>query len=187
MKVTPTSLPEVLLVEPDVFGDPRGFFLETWARERYAAIGIPCEFVQDNLSRSSRGVLRGMHLQNPFGQDKLVSVVSGEVFDVAVDLRVGSPGFGRWVGVTLSSENKHQLFIPAGFAHGFCVTSDDAIFAYKCSDRYHPETELGFIWNDPDVGIAWPLTGPVSLSKKDAAYPRLAEIPHSRLIRHAAR
>jgi dTDP-4-dehydrorhamnose 3,5-epimerase len=184
MKATPTDLPEVLLIEPDVFGDARGYFLETWSRERYRALGITCDFVQDNLSRSSRGVLRGMHMQNPYAQAKLVSVPQGEVFDVAVDVRVGSPRFGKWVGVTLSSENKRQLFIPAGFAHGFCVVSDDVLFSYKCSDGYHPETEVGFRWDDPEVGIAWPVGGP-SLSKKDAAYPRLADIPRERLTRHA--
>jgi len=184
MKATPTDLPEVLLIEPDVFGDARGYFLETWSRERYHALGIGCDFVQDNLSRSSRGVLRGMHMQNPYTQAKLVSVPQGEVFDVAVDVRVGSPRFGKWVGVTLSSENKRQLFIPAGFAHGFCVVSDDVLFSYKCSDSYHPETEVGFRWNDPDVGIAWPIEAP-SLSKKDAAYPRLADIPRERFTRHA--
>ena len=184
MKATPTALPEVLLLEPDVFGDARGYFLETWSRERYRALGIGCDFVQDNLSRSSRGVLRGMHMQNPYTQAKLVSVPQGEVFDVAVDVRVGSPRFGKWVGVTLSSENKRQLFIPAGFAHGFCVVSDDVLFSYKCSDSYHPETEVGFRWNDPDVGIAWPIEAP-SLSKKDAAYARLADIPRERLTRYA--
>jgi len=184
MKAIPTALPEVLMIEPDVFGDARGYFLETRSRERYRALGITCDFVQDNLSRSSRGVLRGMHMQNPYTQAKLVSVPQGEVFDVAVDVRVGSPRFGKWVGVTLSSENKRQLFIPAGFAHGFCVVSDDVLFSYKCSDAYHPETEVGFIWNDPDVGIAWPVEGP-SLSKKDAAYPRLADIPPERWTRHA--
>jgi dTDP-4-dehydrorhamnose 3,5-epimerase len=186
MKVTPTSLPEVLLIEPQVFGDARGFFVETWSRDKYQAIGIDCDFVQDNLSRSSRGVLRGMHLQSPFPQSKLVTVPFGEVFDVAVDVRVGSPRFGQWVGVTLSGDNKHQLFIPAGFAHGFCVTSDDVLFSYKCSDRYHPETELGFVWNDPDVGIVWPVTG-AALSKKDAAYSRLSEVPPERLPHYAGR
>jgi dTDP-4-dehydrorhamnose 3,5-epimerase len=125
-----------------------------------------------------------MHMQNPHTQAKLVSVPLGEVFDVAVDVRVGSPRFGQWVGMSLSSENKRQLFIPAGFAHGFCVVSDDVLFSYKCSDTYHPETEVGFIWNDPDVGIAWPVEGP-SLSKKDAAYARLADIPRERLTRYA--
>ncbi|HEY4185040.1 MAG TPA: dTDP-4-dehydrorhamnose 3,5-epimerase [Polyangia bacterium] len=186
MKATPTSLPEVLLIEPDVFGDTRGYFLETWSRERYRALGIACDFVQDNLSRSSRGVVRGMHLQNPFPQDKLVSVPLGEVFDVVVDVRVGSPRFGQWVGVTLSGDNKRQLFIPAGFAHGFCVTSEDVLFAYKCSDTYHPETELGFVWNDAEVGITWPVAG-TALSKKDAAYPRLAEIAPERLTRYVGR
>ena len=183
MKATPTELPEVLLIEPDVFGDARGYFLETWSRERYRALGITCDFVQDNLSRSSRGVLRGMHMQNPHSQAKLVSVPLGEVFDVAVDVRVGSPRFGRWVGVTLSAENKRQLFIPPGFAHGFCVVSDDVLFSYKCSDTYHPEAEVGFIWNDPAVGIAWPIAG-TSLSKKDAAYSHLADVPADRLLRY---
>ena len=185
MKATPLSLPEVLLIEPDVFGDARGYFLETWSRERYAALGIDVPFVQDNLSRSSRGVLRGLHLQNPYTQAKLVFVPVGEVLDVVVDVRVGSPRFGQWASAVLSSENKRQLFVPAGFAHGFCVISDDVLFAYKCSDLYHPETELGVAWNDPRLAIDWPVETP-SLSRKDSAYPTLAEIPVERLPRYVA-
>lgn len=183
MKATPLSLPEVLLIEPDVFGDARGFFLETWSRERYAPLGVDVPFVQDNLSRSSRGVLRGLHLQNPYTQAKLVMVPVGEVFDVVVDVRVGSPRFGQWASAVLSAENKHQLFVPAGFAHGFCVTSDDVLFAYKCSDLYHPETELGVAWNDPGLAITWPVSAP-AVSRKDGAYPMLADIPHERLPRY---
>ena len=181
MKATPLSLPEVLLIEPDVFGDARGYFLETWSRERYAALGIDVPFVQDNLSRSSRGVLRGLHLQNPYTQAKLVFVPVGEVLDVVVDVRVGSPRFGQWASAVLSSENKRQLFVPAGF----CVISDDVLFAYKCSDLYHPETELGVAWNDPRLAIDWPVETP-SLSRKDSAYPTLAEIPVERLPRYVA-
>ncbi|HEX2659208.1 MAG TPA: dTDP-4-dehydrorhamnose 3,5-epimerase [Polyangia bacterium] len=185
MKATPLSLPEVLLIEPDVFGDPRGFFMETWSRERYAALGIDVPFVQDNLSRSSRGVLRGLHLQNPYPQAKLVWVPVGEVLDVVVDVRVGSPRFGQWASAVLSSENKRQLFVPSGFAHGFSVISDDVLFAYKCSERYHPETELGVAWNDPRLGIDWRVAKP-SLSSKDSVYPPLAEIPVERLPRYGA-
>jgi len=180
MKVTPTDLPEVLLIEPRVFGDARGFFLEAWSRARYAEHGIDVEFVQDNLSRSSGGVLRGMHLQHPNGQGKLVTVVQGEVFDVAVDVRPSSPRFGRWTGVWLSAENHHQLYIPPGFAHGFCVTSESALFSYKCTALYSPGDEIGMCWNDPEVGIEWPVKDPV-LSAKDSVYPRLSEIPKERL------
>lgn len=183
MKATPLSLPEVLLIEPDVFGDARGYFLETWSRERYAALGIDVPFVQDNLSRSSRGVLRGLHLQNPYTQAKLVSVPAGEVLDVVVDVRVGSPRFGQWASAVLSGENKRQLFVPVGFAHGFCVLSEDVLFAYKCSELYHPETELGIAWNDPALAIDWPVSTP-SLSRKDSAYPTLAAIPTERLPRY---
>lgn len=181
MKVTSTELPGVLVVEPKVFGDERGFFLETFQAERYAAHGIPGAMVQDNLSYSRRGVLRGLHLQWPHPQGKLVQVFAGEVFDVAVDVRRGSPTFGRWVGVRLSSANKGQLWVPAGFAHGFCVTSEDALFGYKCSDFYHPEHELGVRWDDPDIGIAWPLDGAPDLSPKDAAAARLRDIDPDRL------
>lgn len=180
MRVSSSEIPGLLLIEPKVFGDARGFFVETWARERYAQSGVMGEFVQDNMSRSRRGALRGMHLQHPHGQGKLVSVVEGEVFDVAVDVRVGSPTFGRWAGYLLSGENHRQLWVPPGFAHGFCVTSETALFVYKCTDTYHPEAEVGVAWNDPDVGIEWPLKDPV-LSEKDARHPCLSAIPHARL------
>jgi len=181
MKVTPTELPEVLIVEPRVFGDERGFFLETFQAERYAAQGIPREMVQDNLSYSRHGILRGLHLQWPHPQGKLVQVFAGEVFDVAVDVRRGSPTFGRWVGVYLSAANKRQLWVPAGFAHGFCVTGDDALFGYKCTDLYYPEHELGVRWDDPDIGITWPLDADPDLSPKDAAASRLSDIVPDRL------
>jgi len=157
MRVTETELPGVLLIEPAVFGDERGYFLETWSAARYPANGVPVSFVQDNLSKSRQGTLRGLHLQHPHGQAKLVYVVTGEVFDVAVDVRVGSPTFGRWYGTTLSETNKRQIYIPTGFAHGFCVTSNEAIFAYKCSDGYHPEAELTIAYDDPDIGVRWPV------------------------------
>ncbi len=180
MKVTPTKLKGVFIIEPDVYADARGFFLETWSQKRYADAGLPQAFVQDNLSKSSKGILRGLHLQHPFGQGKLVQVMQGEVFDVAVDVRVGSPTFGQWVGSHLSGENHRQLFIPPGFAHGFAVLSETALFSYKCTELYHRETELGVIWNDPDLGIEWPLENP-QLSEKDAKFPRLADIPKDSL------
>lgn len=176
MKVLPTRLPGVLLIEPKAFGDERGFFMETWQARRYADAGIAQEFVQDNMSFSLRGVLRGLHLQHPRAQGKLVYTPQGEVFDVAVDVRRGSPTFGRWVGEYLSSDNKRQLWIPAGFAHGFCVVSEKALLAYKCTDFYHPEDELSIRWDDPAIGIDWPLA-PVSLSPKDVAAPLLSEVP----------
>jgi dTDP-4-dehydrorhamnose 3,5-epimerase len=174
-----------LLVEPKAFGDPRGFFLESWQRERYAKAGIPADFVQDNLSRSARGVLRGMHLQNPFAQAKLVSVVYGSVLDVAIDVRVGSPTFGRWVSAELTAENHHQLFVPKGCAHGFCVISEWALFSYKCDDNYHPEAEVGVRYDDPDVGIEWPDVQ-ATLSEKDLRHPFLRDIPESKLPRFGA-
>jgi len=180
MKIVETKLPSVLIIEPKIFGDTRGFFQETWQQARYEAIGINEQFVQDNLSFSTRGVLRGLHYQQPHAQGKLVSVVQGEVFDVAVDIRVGSPTFGQWTGALLSGENHRQLWVPPGFAHGFCVISDTVYFAYKCSDLYAPEAEGGVIWNDPDIGIEWPLTD-VELSTKDKEYPRLFEIARERL------
>jgi dTDP-4-dehydrorhamnose 3,5-epimerase len=163
-----------------VFGDDRGYFLETWAQRRYAEIGVHESFVQDNVSMSRRGILRGLHLQHPYGQGKLVSVVQGEVFDVAVDVRTDSPTFGQWVGAVLSGANHHQVYIPPGFAHGFCVTSDVALFSYKCTEAYHRETELGVAWNDADLGIEWPIREPV-VSAKDQAFGRLADIPRERL------
>ena len=176
MKISETPLPGVLLIEPKVFGDARGFFLETWNRERYLSAGFPeVTFVQDNFSHSRQGTLRGLHFQRQHPQGKLVYVVRGAIFDVVVDIRTGSGSFGRWYGVELSAENHRQIWIPPGFAHGFCVLSDEADFCYKCTDSYHPEDEGGIIWNDPDIGIAWPVIDPL-LSEKDRRYPRLAEL-----------
>lgn len=180
MKIIETTLPGVLIIEPKVFGDDRGYFFETWQQSRYEEAGIKATFVQDNLSFSTKGVLRGLHYQNPHSQGKLVSVVHGEVFDVAVDIRIGSPTFGQWTGVHLSGENHRQFWIPEGFAHGFCVMSDTVYFAYKCTDIYTPSSEGGIIWNDPDIGIDWPLTD-VKLSDKDTQYSRLKDISSNRL------
>lgn len=184
MQVTKTQLPDVLLCAPKVFGDDRGYFFETYQAERYAAAGIPGPFVQDNLSHSRQGILRGLHLQHPQAQGKLVYVLEGEVFDVAVDVRVGSPNFGRFASALLNSENRHQLYVPPGFAHGFCVTSERATFAYKCTDYYSPTTELSVLWNDPDLAIPWPVQQP-QLSAKDQAGLRLRDIPPARLPRYA--
>ncbi|MBK5967694.1 MULTISPECIES: dTDP-4-dehydrorhamnose 3,5-epimerase [Thiorhodovibrio] len=181
MNVITTPLPGVLIIEPQVFGDERGFFLETWQQERYAEAGIGPTFVQDNLAYSRRGVLRGLHLQNPYAQGKLVQVLRGEVFDVAVDVRRGSPSFGRWHGCLLSEENKHQFWVPAGFAHGYLVTAEDALFSYKCTDSYHPETQFSVRWDDPAIGIDWPLSGPPTLSDADRNALPLAEIAPERL------
>ncbi|AGY56695.1 dTDP-4-dehydrorhamnose 3,5-epimerase [Gloeobacter kilaueensis] len=164
-----TSLPGVCVIEPKVFGDVRGYFYESYHRERFAQLGIGDLFVQDNCSYSLGGVLRGLHYQLRHPQAKLCRVAQGEVFDVAVDIRRGSPTFGQWTGVILSGENKRQIYIPSGFAHGFAVISESAEFVYKCSDFYHPEDEQGIAWNDPQVGIAWPLADP-RLSEKDKKY-----------------
>jgi len=180
MKIIPTRLGEVLLIEPMVFGDQRGYFLETYRKERYAAAGVAADFVQDNISFSQGNILRGLHFQNPQGQAKLVQVLEGEIFDVAVDVRRGSPTFGQWVGVTLSSAKPRQLYIPEGFAHGFCVLSEAALFMYKCTEYYAPTSEKGICWNDPDLAIAWPVHHPV-LSEKDQAFSRLKDIPPERL------
>lgn len=181
MKVRETGLLGVLIVEPDVYGDKRGFFLETHHDERYAKLGIGGEgFVQDNLSFSRRGVLRGLHFQNPNPQGKLVYVLEGEVYDVAADIRVGSPTFGRSVGETLSSDNKFQLYVPPGYAHGFLVLSETALFAYKCTEYYHPEAEMSVAWNDPKLAIKWPISEP-ALSEKDKRAPFLTEIDQGRL------
>jgi len=166
MNIETTPLAGLLLITPDVFGDERGFFQETWNLRRYTEGGLDRHFVQDNLSRSRKGILRGLHFQNPGPQGKLVYVLEGEVFDVAVDVRADSPTFGQWYGVTLSAENHRQLFVPEGFAHGFCVTSETALFAYKCTDFYNPKAEFSLLWNDPDIGIKWPTTNP-QLSEKD--------------------
>lgn len=180
MNVTPTGIPDVLILEPKVFGDKRGFFMETWSRERYIEAGIGDEFVQDNVSSSSKGVLRGLHFQNPQGQGKLVQVLVGEVLDVAVDIRVGSPTFGKVVSTILSEDNRRQFYVPVGFAHGFCVLSETALFAYKCTDFYNQQTEGGILWNDPDLAIDWPVDAP-SLSEKDLQLPRLKDIPKEQL------
>jgi dTDP-4-dehydrorhamnose 3,5-epimerase len=161
-----TPLPGLLKIQPDVFGDARGFFQETWNLRRYTEAGLDRHFVQDNLSYSRRGILRGLHFQNPRPQGKLVYVLEGEVFDVAVDVRADSPTFGQWYGETLSAENHLQLFVPEGFAHGFCVTSEFALFAYKCTDFYNPSAEFSLQWNDPAIGIEWPIDEP-ELSAKD--------------------
>ena len=175
MKFVPTELPGVVMVEPDVYRDGRGFFLESYHVRKYREAGIDAVFVQDNHSHSSRGILRGLHLQTRRPQGKLVRVVTGEVFDVAVDVRVGSPSFTRFVGVRLSADDQRQLYVPPGFAHGFVVLSEEADFEYKCTDFYDPGGELSIAWNDPDIGIPWPIESP-SLSSRDAAAPRLAEL-----------
>ena len=181
MKFTPLAIPEVVLIEPKVFGDSRGFFLESFKQELFnQATGTQHDFIQDNHSRSSKGELRGYHYQlNPYAQRKLVRVITGAVFDVAVDIRRSSPTFGRWVGAELTAENHHQLWIPPGFAHGFVVLSDTADFVYKTTAYYAPETDRGILWNDPDIGIEWPqLDIPFSLSDKDQKQPvfKLAEV-----------
>jgi len=176
MQVHPTAIPGVLLFEPRVFGDARGFFLETFHAARYAEAGLSLPFVQDNWSRSARGILRGLHFQWPNPQGKLVSVVSGAVWDVAVDIRKGSPTFGQHVGVELSADNKRQLWVPPGFAHGFCVLTESADFVYKCTALYEPQHDRGIRCNDPALAIPWPVASPL-LSQKDAAAPLLADAP----------
>ena len=183
MKVIETELPGVLIVEPDRFGDARGFFQEIWHEGRYGEAGIPGPFVQDNMSLSAQGVLRGLHYQNPHAQGKLVYVLQGEAFDVAVDVRLGSPTFGKWTGVALSGDTGRQFYIPPGFAHGFCVTGESALFAYKCTDFYKPETEGAIRWNDPAIGIDWPVSDP-TVSGKDADAPLLADVDRARLPVH---
>jgi len=176
MNIIPTALDGVTIIEPRVFGDSRGFFLETFQLERYRSeLGIDFEFVQDNQSRSARGVLRGMHAQRRHPQGKLVRVSRGAIFDVAADIDPRSPTFGQWVGAELSDTNHRQMWIPPGYAHGFVVLSDVADFIYKCTDYYHPEDEIGFIWNDPEVGIDWPVSDPL-VSQRDAGLPGLAAL-----------
>jgi dTDP-4-dehydrorhamnose 3,5-epimerase len=175
MKVTPTRLSEVLLLEPRVFGDARGFFFESWNEREFEGAGIHARFVQDNHSRSARGVLRGLHYQIRQPQGKLIRVVSGEIFDVAADIRRSSPTFGRWEGVRLNAESYKMLWIPAGFAHGFCVLSEFAEVLYKATDYYAPEHERCILWSDPDLHIDWPLPGAPALSAKDAAGTRLRD------------
>ena len=178
MKVVETALPGVLIIEPRVFGDARGFFMETWNALAFAEAGLDLAFVQDNHSRSQKGVLRGLHFQNPFPQGKLVRVARGAVFDVAVDLRWSSPYFGKWFGVELSAENQRMLWVPEGFAHGFLTLEDDTDFLYKCTAPYDPACEHTLAWDDPAVRIDWPVSGfdPV-ISEKDARGLSLAEVP----------
>jgi len=176
LKCTEKSIPGVLLIEPMVFEDDRGFFLETYHEKKYPEAGIDKPFVQDNHSHSCRGTLRGLHYQLKHPQGKLVYVIRGEVFDVAVDIRRGSSTFGQWTGTILSEKNKHQLFIPEGFAHGLCVISETADVLYKCTDLYAPGDEYGILWSDPVIGVDWPVENPV-LSEKDAESPRLMDVP----------
>lgn len=180
MKLSEMTIPGVILIEPDVFADDRGYFLETYRDARYTEAGVAGPFVQDNLSYSKARVLRGLHFQNPRAQAKLVYVFAGEIFDVAVDVRRGSPTFGRWTGARLSSDNRHQLYIPAGFAHGLCVLSRWAHVMYKCTDVYDPAAEVSVLWNDSDIGIDWPVRAP-RLSSKDATAPPLKAIDPQRL------
>ncbi|GGC99347.1 dTDP-4-dehydrorhamnose 3,5-epimerase [Halopseudomonas salina] len=175
MKIIETALPGVFIIEPTVFGDERGFFLESFHAERYRDAGMDMAFVQDNHSRSRKGVLRGLHFQRLHPQGKLVRASRGSIFDVAADIDPASPSFGQYVGVTLSDENHRQMWIPPGYAHGFCVLSEVADFEYKCTDLYYPEDEGGVLWSDPDLNIQWPITEPL-LSAKDLALPSLADL-----------
>lgn len=170
-----TEIKGVYIIEPKVFGDNRGYFMETYNEQEFKNNGLDYNFVQDNQSKSKKGVLRGLHFQKTHPQAKLVRVLEGEVFDVAVDLRKGSKTYGKWVGVILSEENKKQFMIPRGFAHGFVVLSETAVFAYKCDDFYHPEDEGGIMWNDPDINIEWPYKGELLLSEKDKVHPLLKD------------
>ena len=180
MKVVQTALPGVVVIEPQVFGDARGFFYESYNEAKYREAGIDRRFVQSNVSRSARGVLRGLHYQWPNPQGKLVSVLEGEVYDVAVDIRRGSPTFGRWVGAMLTADNHRHFWIPEGFAHGFCVLSESAIFTYQCTALYEREHDAGIRWNDADIGIDWPVGAPL-LSDKDTRAPFLKDVPAERL------
>lgn len=176
MNITMTHIPGVLIIEPNVFVDHRGFFLETFQAKRYQEHGIPEEFVQDNISRSSQGILRGLHFQREHAQGKLVYVTHGSALDVAVDVRRGSPTFGQSLAVELSDSNHRQVYIPPGLAHGFYAISPVVDFVYKCTDYYHPGVEVGIIWNDPDLNIPWPVSDP-TMTERDKAYPRLKDIP----------
>jgi len=180
MKVVQTELDGVLIIEPDVFGDDRGCFFESWQLNRYREHGIDEDFVQDNVSCSVKNVLRGLHFQHPHEQGKLVQALKGEVFDVAVDIRPGSPGFRKWFGTRLSEENRRQLYVPPGFAHGFVVLSDEAVFSYKCTDFYLPGHDRSILYSDPGIGIEWPVKKPL-LSDKDAAAPLLCDMDESLL------
>lgn len=180
LNIVHTEIEGPLVIEPRAFDDERGFFMETFHRRRYEALGVSVDFCQDNLSFSRQKTLRGLHYQLPHEQAKLVQVLQGEIFDVAVDIRRGSPTFGRYVGVRLSSINRRQLFIPQGFAHGFCVLSETALFAYKCSDFYEPDCDYGVLWSDPAIDIAWPVSDPL-LSAKDQRLPLLEDIAPEKL------
>jgi dTDP-4-dehydrorhamnose 3,5-epimerase len=180
MNIITTSIEGILIIEPQTFEDQRGFFMETYNQSRYVEAGVNKVFVQDNLSYSLKGTVRGLHFQIKNPQAKLVHVITGEIFDVAVDIRPGSATFGQWTGIHLSDKNRRQLYIPEGFAHGFCVLSDAARFSYKCSDFYAPEDEGGIIWSDPDIGISWPLENPI-ISEKDKQYPKLSDLKHEQL------
>jgi dTDP-4-dehydrorhamnose 3,5-epimerase len=180
MKIITTAIEGILIIEPNIFMDRRGFFLETYNQKRYNAAGIITTFVQDNLSYSLKNTLRGLHFQIKHPQAKLIQVISGEIFDVAVDLRSGSATFGKWTGIHLSDENRRQVFIPEGFAHGFCVLSESALFHYKCSDFYAPDDEGGIIWSDPDIGIEWPVENPI-VSEKDNQYQKLSDLTAEQL------
>lgn len=180
MRFIETSIPGVVVVEPRVFEDSRGFFMETYHRQKFAEAGITCEFVQDNHSRSRRGTLRGLHYQLQQPQAKLCRVIQGEVLDVVLDIRRGSPTFGHWTAVVLSADNKREIFVPRGFAHGFVVLSETAEFLYKCDDFYLPGDEKGILWNDPELGIEWGIEDPI-LSEKDRVNPRLSEMPPDNL------
>jgi dTDP-4-dehydrorhamnose 3,5-epimerase len=177
MKIIATKIPDVKIIEPTVFGDERGFFMETWQQKQFEELvtGKPTQFVQDNHSKSKKGILRGLHYQTQNTQGKLVRVVSGEVFDVAVDIRKGSPTFGEWVGVYLSEQNKRQLWVPEGFAHGFYVTSDEAEFVYKCTNYYDPNSEVSIKWDDETLGISWPIKGAAAVSEKDSQGLKFSE------------
>lgn len=184
MQVETLALPEVKLLRPRVFADARGRFVENWHALRYAEVGLPWQWVQDNVSFSRAGVLRGLHCQQPFAQGKLVTVLKGRAYDAVVDARVGSPDFGKWVGAELDGASLAQLYIPPGFLHGFVALEDDTVFSYKCTERYEPSAEFSVRWDDPAIGIAWPVAEPV-LAPKDAAAPLLSEIDPGRLPRYA--
>ena len=178
MKFIRTEIPEVQIIEPDIYRDQRGFFLENWNIEKYSKAGITDAFKQDSHSLSQKGTVRGLHAQLTMAQAKLIRVIEGEIFDVAVDIREGSPTFGKWVGAVLSEENFRQLYIPVGFAHGFAVTSERAQVQYKQSEVYHPEDEIGILWNDPEIGVDWPVSEPI-LSERDKRHKTLAEMAGS--------
>jgi len=186
LKVLPTKLPGVYIIEPLVFSDARGFFMETYHQRRYSEADIQQSFVQDNLSRSIQGTVRGLHYQVNHAQAKLIQVIRGSVFDVAVDIRRGSQCFGQWTGVNLTGDNKRQVYIPEGFAHGFCVLSEVADVVYKCSDFYAPGDEWGILWSDPDLAIDWPVSKPV-ISAKDSRLPRLVDVPPEKLPSHESK